>query len=316
MAQQTAAPKTEQEAWEAAPTRMAERHDWQRYLFVAPALALLAVMLIYPVVYNVWTSLYDVTVGNFVRGGAPFVGLQNYRTVIASDVFQNALWVSIVFTVGSLLFQFTIGFALALFFNRPFPGNGLLRALMLLGWMLPLLITGSLFRWMLDGDYGLINLALTSLGILDRGVFWLTEPSTALAGVILANVWVGIPFNMALLLAGLKGIPESLYEAASVDGAGAWGKFLHITLPMMRPVSLTVLLLGVVYTFKVFDLIFVMTAGGPVNATTVLTILVYDLTFEFFRFGEGAAAANLLLLVPLILAFFYVRATRRDEMTL
>ena len=130
---------------------------------------------------------------------------------------------------------------------------------------------------------------------MDQPRFWLIDPHTALLGTIIANIWVGIPFNMILLLPGLQSIPRSLYEAARIDGASAWQSFRHITLPLMRPVSLSVLLLGFIYTFKVFDIVYVMTRGGPVDATTVLPIYVYQMSFSFFRFGDGAAAAVLLL---------------------
>jgi multiple sugar transport system permease protein len=178
-----------------------------------------------------------------------------------------------------------------------------------------LVVTGSLFRWMLDGDYGVVNFFLHGLGLLDDKVFWLTEPNTALIGTILTNIWIGVPFNMVLLLAGLQSISPTLYEAARVDGANAWRRFLHITLPMMRPVMLIVIMLGFIYTFKVFDLIFVMTGGGPVDATTVLPIYVYEQTFEFFYFGQGAAAATLILIIPLSLALIYLRLVRREEAT-
>src|SRR5688500_1440571 len=155
--------------------------------------------------------------------------------------------------------------------------------------MLPTVVSGSLFRWMLDGDFGVVNYALRELSLIDSNRYWLIDPDTALAGTILANIWVGIPFNMVLLLAGLQNIPVTLYEAASVDGANAWQRFRSLTLPLMRPVALSVLLLGIIYTFKVFDLVYVMTGGGPVDATNVLPIQTYKLSFTFFRFGEGAA---------------------------
>lgn len=284
--------------------------DWA---FLLPAVLFIALTMLYPVASNLRMSLYDVNVMTFLRGGAPFVGLDNYRTLLADPGFRHALGLSLIFTGGSLVFQFLIGFALALFFNRPFPGNGVLRALMLLAWLLPTVVSGSLFRWMLDGDFGVINWALVSLGLLDDGRYWLIDPGTALAGTILANVWVGIPFNMALLLAGLQGISPTLYEAASVDGATGWQRFRSITLPLMRPVSLGVLLLGLIYTFKVFDLIYVMTKGGPVDATTVLPIYTYLLTFNFFRFGEGAAAATVLLVGLVGVAVLYLWASRREE---
>jgi multiple sugar transport system permease protein len=179
--------------------------------------------------------------------------------------------------------------------------------------MLPTVVSGSVFRWMFDGDFGVLNYALRELSLIDKNRYWLLDPDTALAGTILANIWVGIPFNMVLLLAGLQNIPTTLYEAASVDGANAWQRFWSLTLPLMRPVSLSVLLLGIIYTFKVFDLIYVMTGGGPVDATTVLPIETYNLSFKFFRFGEGAAAATMLLVALIGVALAYLFWTRREE---
>ena len=284
------------------------------YLFLLPALIFVATTMLYPVYSNLRMSLYDVSMMTFMSGNSPFVGLANYQALVSDPAFRNALVLSLLFTAGSLAFQFTIGFALALFFNRPFPGNGLLRALLLLAWLLPAVVSGSLFRWMLDGDYGVLNFALVQLGLLDDGRYWLIDPGTALAGTILANVWVGVPFNMALLLAGLQGIPAVLYEAARVDGASSAQQFRSLTLPLMRPVALSVLLLGLIYTFKVFDLIYVMTKGGPVDATTTLPIYTYKLTFEFFRFGHGATAATILLLGLVLVALLYLWASRQEEM--
>lgn len=284
-----------------------------RYLFVVPALLYILVTTIYPIVSNLRMSLYDVTVTTFLSNNAPFIGLGNYRTVLLDPAFQNALGLSLLFTGGSLLFQFTIGFGLALLFSRPFPGNGLLRSLLLLGWMLPIVVSGSIFRWMLDGSFGIINFALQGLGLLQGQRFWLTEPHYALLGTIIANIWVGIPFNMILLLPGLQSISPALYEAASIDGATRWQSFRHVTLPLMRPVALSVLLLGIIYTFKVFDVVYIMTRGGPVDATTVLPIYVYNLAFQFFRFGEASATAILLLLVLTVVAIGYLWLSRREE---
>jgi multiple sugar transport system permease protein len=282
-------------------------------LYVAPVLLFMLLTMAYPLVWNVWLSVHDVTVGNFIRGAWPFVGLDNYAATLGDPTFRNSLWVSGAFTIGSLVFQFTIGFALALFFHRPFPGGGVLRALLLLGWMLPIVVSANIWRWLLAGDYSPTNHLLRAVGLMDDAPFWLSRPTTALVGVVLANIWVGIPFNMILLLAGLQSIPTVLYEAAQTDGAGPWQRFRYVTLPQMRPVALVVLLLGFIYTFKVFDLIFVMTAGGPVDATTALPIQVYRLTFQFFRFGEGAAAGTILFVVSLCLSLGYLWLIRREE---
>ncbi len=284
------------------------------YLFVVPMLIFIIIMLAYPIFVNIQMSFHDVTVTTFRSGNAPFAGLDNYRKLFQDETFLKSLSLSLAFTSLSIMLQFTVGFALALFFNQPFPGNGLLRAMLLLAWLLPAVVVGNIFRWMLDGDYGVFNYFLQSLGLIQDRHHWLLDPNTALFGTILANAWVGIPFNLLLLLAGLQNIPPVLYEAASIDGASPMDGFVHITLPMMRPVALGILLLTFIYTFKVFDLIYIMTAGGPVDATTVLPIEIYRLNFAFFRFAEGAAAATLLLLGLLSLAIGYSRIIQREEM--
>jgi multiple sugar transport system permease protein len=293
------------------------RRAWLRrhshYLFVAPMLIYTLVMLAYPIASNVQTSLYDVDVATFRSGNAPFIGLENYRELLENPAFLKATALSVSFTSTSIFLQFSIGFGLALFFNQKFPGNGIMRAMLLLAWLLPAVVVGNIFRWMLDGDYGPFNYFLQSLGLLQGRQYWLLSPNTALLGVILANAWVGIPFNMMLLLAGLQNISPTLYEAASIDGANGWQRFESITLPLMRPVALGILLLTFIYTFKVFDLIYVMTRGGPVDSTTVLPIYTFKLTFDFFRFGDGAAAATVLLLALLSLAIGYSRLIRAEE---
>jgi multiple sugar transport system permease protein len=283
------------------------------YLFVLPMLIFIIVMLAYPIFVNIQMSLHNITVTNFRTSDAAFVGIDNYLKLFRDATFVRSLSLSFAFTSISITLQFTFGFALALFFSRPFPGNGLLRALLLLAWLLPAVVVGNIFRWMLDGDYGVFNYFLQSLGLIQDKHHWLLDPNTALFGTILANAWVGIPFNLLLLLAGLQNIPTVLYEAASIDGASQVDRFFHITLPLMRPVALGILLLTFIYTFKVFDLIYIMTAGGPVDATTVLPIEIYRLNFAFFRFAEGAAAATLLLLGLLCLAIGYSRIIQREE---
>jgi multiple sugar transport system permease protein len=296
------------------PTFRVKLQKSANYLFVVPMLIFIIVMLAYPIFVNIQMSLHDVTVTTFRSGNASFAGLENYRKLFQDETFLKSLSLSLAFTSLSIMLQFTVGFALALFFNKPFPGNGLLRAMLLLAWLLPAVVVGNIFRWMLDGDYGVFNYFLQSLGLIQDRHHWLLDPNTALFGTILANAWVGIPFNLLLLLAGLQNIPPVLYEAASIDGASPMDRFTYITLPMMRPVALGILLLTFIYTFKVFDLIYIMTAGGPVDATTVLPIEIYRLNFAFFRFAEGAAAATLLLLGLLCLAIGYSRIIQREEM--
>ncbi|MEV5437040.1 sugar ABC transporter permease [Streptomyces sp. NPDC052682] len=273
----------------------------------------LALFLAYPLLYNAWTSVHDVELGVLLGGPGPFNGLDNYRAVTEDPAFWHSVRLSVLFTLASLVFQFTLGFALALLFARPFPLNGLLRSLLLVAWLLPQVVSGTLFRWLLDAESGAYNALLEAVGLGTWSHNWLTDPATSLAGVVLANIWIGVPFHMLLLLVGLYTIDPELHEAAAIDGAGAWQRFWRITLPLMRPVSVTVLLLGLVYTFKVFDVVFVMTGGGPVDATRVLSLYVYEVFFTSFRFGQGAAAGLLLLVVPLLAGVFYVRRLRHEE---
>lgn len=295
------------------PLSLSTRRRRTGYLFCLPGLAFLALFLAYPLLYNVWTSVHDVDLGQLLGGAERFNGLDNYRAVADDPAFWHSVRLSLVFTLASLLLQFTIGFALALLFARPFPFNGLLRSLLLVAWLLPPVVSGTLFRWMLDAESGAYNALFRAVGLSGLSHDWLTDPSTSMAGVVFANVWVGVPFNMLLLLVGLHTIDPELHEAAAIDGANAWQRFRHLTLPLMRPVSVTVLLLGLLYTFKVFDLVFVMTGGGPVDATRVLSLYVYEVFFTFFRFGQGAAAGLLLLVLPLLAGAWYVRRLGREE---
>jgi multiple sugar transport system permease protein len=299
----------------AAPPRRAARRRLRRagapYLYVVPALLFLLAVELYPIAYNLRNSLVALDVGTFLSGDAPWVGLDNYRSVIEDPAFKHAVGVSLIFTAACIALQFSIGLALALFFVKPFPGSTTLRALLVLGWLLPGVVTGNLFRWMFDGDSGVVMWLISAVGLGDHA--WLVDPSAALWAAIVTNVWVGIPFNMLLLLPALQAIPQGLYEAAEVDGASAWQRFRHITVPLLRPAALSVILLGVIYTFKVFDLVYVLTGGGPVDATTVLPIYIFDLSLEFFRFGEGAAASTLLLAAMLVVAAGYLWLARREE---
>lgn len=279
----------------------------------APAIIYIVVFLAFPLIYNLFISLTDANGANLVQGTFEFNNFENYKETIADPQFWNAALLSLIFTVACLATQYIIGFMLALFFRKPFAGNGFIRAILLVGWILPPVVTGTIFKWLFDSDYGVINYALQTLGIIDEPIKWLTVGGTALFSVIFANLWVGIPFNMLLLLSGLQSIDETLYEAAAVDGASKWQQFWKITFPMMKPVSISVLLLGVINTYKVFDLIFTMTKGGPVNSTTTLPVYTYNETYKLFEFGNGAAASTLTLILPLMLSWFYVKSLREED---
>ncbi|MDQ0892249.1 multiple sugar transport system permease protein [Paenibacillus sp. V4I9] len=286
--------------------------SWNSYLFVLPALVFMAVFVIFPIAYNVTLSFQDVNVYN-LKGEHHFIGLSNYIKSLKDPVFYISMKNSVVFTVLSIFFQFAIGFGLALFFNMKFLGRNLFRSLMLLSWMLPVVITGTIFQWMFSGDYGVINYFLQSLGLISKPISWLSDANTALLGTIVANIWTGIPFNMIILLSGLQTLPTHLYEAAKLDGANRFLQFRHITLPLLRPTILVLFMLGIIYTFKVFDLVFIMTAGGPVTASTVLPIYAYQLSFTTFEFSQGAAVSMIMFLMLIVIAIVYLRMSNKEE---
>jgi len=282
-------------------------------LLALPALIYITIFLVVPLIYNIWLSISDANGANLISGDYHPTGLANYEAMVKSPSFWNGVKLSIIWTVASLALQFLVGYALALFFRKPFPGNGIIRALLLVAWILPAVVTGTIFRWMFDSDFGVINYFLTTLHIVDHPVMWLTGPTTAMIAIVVANLWVGMPFNMLLILSGLHTIDDGLYEAAEVDGAGPIRTFFSITEPLMRPVVISLLLLGVINTYKVFDLIYTMTKGGPVEATTTLPIFTYLQTFKVFDFGNGAAASMLTMVLPLALSWFYVRSLDKED---
>ncbi len=296
----------------AAPPRRRRRPErFTRLLFVAPAALYILAFFGYPIVKNLTMSLQEYTTKTFFTGEAPWVGFANYVSVFTSSLFTPALWNTALFTIGSIAGQFVIGLALAVFFRRRFPLNGFLRSMLLLPWLLPMIVSSATWRSILDQDSGILNRFLGSIGLTDAPIGWLTDPGVALIAVIMVNIWVGIPFNVALLYGGLQDIPEELYEAGALDGATGWKAFWHITVPNLRPVISVVLVLGVVYTLKVLDVILGLTNGGPANATQTLAVRSYQESFVNFEFGIGSAWSNILILVSLIFAVIYLRANRR-----
>ncbi|NEB03380.1 sugar ABC transporter permease [Streptomyces sp. SID13726] len=302
-----------------APPPAADRRgrspQWAAWAFLAPVTLYLALFYAYPLYRNLDLSLRDYTVRSFVQGNAPFTGLKNYRTVLDDPTFAPALLHTVVFTVVCLAFQYAIGLALAVFFHQNFRLSATLRALFLVPWLLPLIVSASTWSWMLNSDSGIVNSLLGGLGF--DPVNWLTSPSWSLASVIIANIWIGVPFNLVVLHSGLQSIPASLYEAAALDGANAWQRFWSITFPLLRPVSAITLLLGLIYTLKVFDIIWIMTKGGPADSSTTFATWSYQLGFGNLlpAFGPGAAVGNLLVVAALAFGLVYVRVQRKQALS-
>lgn len=280
-----------------------------RWLFVTPAAIFVAVFFGYPVVKNVIMSFQDYTTKTFFTGEAPWVGFANYASTFHSSVFLTSVVNTALFTAGSIVMQFVIGLSLALFFRRNFPLSGFLRGLLLLPWLLPLIASSAVWKWLLDQDSGALNQFLGIFGI--PAIPWLVSPSLALIAVIGVNIWLGIPFNTTILYSGLQSVPPELYEAASLDGATGWKAFWHITWPSIRSVVSVVVVLGVVYTLKVVDIILGLTGGGPANSTQTLATNAYHQSFINFQFGIGAAVSNVLIVVSFVFAMVYLAISRK-----
>ncbi len=289
---------------------MSVRKTREAYCFILPAFIYILFVLGYPLMYNIYLSLRNVDVKNLTKGGDIFIGLKNYADLFANSTFRLVLKNTFVFTIACLVFQFTIGFALALFFYQKFTLSGPVRGLLLVSYMIPMSVTGLLGKNIFS-NAGLVNNLLEKIGII--GPEWLVNTSTALIAVIIMNCWVGIPFNMLLLISGLTSISADVYESASIDGANCFQRFAHITVPLMKGSMLSVLMLGFIYTFRAFDLMYIMTAGGPLNSTDVLGTYSYMLSFTQYKFSQGSAVAMVLFGCLFIVGLFYLRLLAKEE---
>ena len=286
------------------------RQQFAGWLFLAPAITYLLFAFALPIVYNVMLSFEltsPATIANFT---APFAGLDNYRFVRDDPTSRAAIVHTFQFTFGSLLGQFIIGFALALLFNLRFPGGKLARSLVIVPWLLPLIVTGVIFRFLFQVEGGAVNELLSHVGLADGQIDWLDNPHLALWTVLIANIWLGVPFFTLLLYSALQDVPTEVREAALIDGAGPWQRLRLIIVPIILPVIEVTLLLGFVFTVKVFDLVVGLTGGGPANSTQLITTWSYNLSFQQFSFGQGAALNNVLLVLALICAPLYLWLSR------
>ena len=282
----------------------------EAYFFILPAFIYILLVMGYPMIYNVVLSLKNMDVKNLKSGTSVFVGLKNYAELFGNETFLLVLKNTFVFTIACLVFQFTIGFAFALLFKQTFPLSGVIRGMILISYMMPMAVTGLLGKNIFMND-GLVNDLLKKIGLI--GPEWLTNTTYSLPAVIIMNCWVGIPFNMLLLISGLSSIHNDVYESAMIDGAN-WGqRYLRNTLPLMKSSIFAVLMLGFIYTFRAFDLMYIMTKGGPLNSTDVLGTYSYMFSFTQFKFSKGAAIAMVLFGCLFVVGMFYLHLLRKEE---
>jgi len=272
------------------------------YGLLAPAILFASGLALLPVLATIWLSFRRQLP---IFGVSEFVALENYSFLLQDARFWNALGNTAYFVVLSVSLELGLGLGFALLLHQRFPGRGLARALVLVPWAVPNVVAARFWEWILNADYGVLNY------LLGTRMNWLGDPSWALPAAILADVWKTTPFVVLLLLAGLQVIPEELYRAARIDGAAGWRLFRHITLPLLKPVILLVLLFRTMDAARVFDLIIVLTGGGPANQTETLVVYAYKLLYRTLQFGYGSAVAVATFLFILILSLYYLRALRR-----
>lgn len=277
-------------------------------LFMLPAAAFLLIFLTYPLALGVWLGFTDTRIG---RAGE-FIGLWNYELLWTDHVFWLSVFNTILYTVVASILKFALGLWLALILNEHLPFKALFRAVLLLPWVVPTVLSAIAFWWIYDTQFSIISWSLIKLGILDQPINFLGDVENARASVIAANVWRGIPFVAITLLAGLQTISPSLHEAATLDGATSWQRFRYITLPMLSPLIAVVMTFSVLFTFTDFQLIYVLTRGGPLNATHLMATLSFQRAIPGGQLGEGAAIA--VAMIPFLLAailFSYFGLQRR-----
>jgi multiple sugar transport system permease protein len=281
------------------------------WLLVSPALIILCVIVFYPLVRTLLTSFqkYDLTSpADLLK----FVGLKNYRSIIVSGEFLSRFLITLKYSLGAVAGEFVLGMLFAVLLNQSIRGRPFFRAVFLMPWVIPTVVCALLWTWVLNVQYGVFNFILRRIGFIEEFRHWLGDPSIAMFTVVGVTIWKWFPFDFVMLLAGLQTVPTELLDAAAVDGAGAVGKFFHVTLPCMRNIMVVVLMLTLIWSFQEFTMIWGTTKGGPMNVTSTLTIHIYRTAFDYFRMGQASAAGVLWMLFLLVFSIIGVRIGFRE----
>jgi multiple sugar transport system permease protein len=286
------------------------RHD---YFYVLPALLVMLVVIAFPIYYTIELSFFK-TPPNLQMRDKVWVGLDNYKLVLSSSQFHRVTWQTFIWTFASTLVSFALGLAAALALHRDFAGRGLLRAIFLIPYVVSAVAASYVWKWLYHSDFGVIGALAVQLGLTDQPINFIDNTQTVLASLIVVNVWREFPFAMVMLMAGLQTVPEQLLRAAQVDGANAWQRFWHITMPHLKGVSMVTVLLLMVANFNSFIIPWIMTSGGPAGASEIWITDIYNIAFGRQRYGTASAYAVILFIVMMVLGYFYVKAlTRGDE---
>lgn len=280
-------------------------------LFIAPAFIAVFAILIYPLVYSFIFSFSDTRLTNL--GEWNFIAFGNYLEILKNPEFHNSLIVSGKFVMGTIIIKVILGTLGAVILKENFFGRGFTRAIVIIPWATPLIVTGIMWKWMLHGDVGVINFILKKIGIINNNIPFLSLKSFALPSIILADVWQNTPFFIIIILAGLQTIPDEIYEAARIDGAGGIKSFFYLTLPLVRTPIFIASILGTIFAINAFDLFYILTAGGPSNYTNVITLLNWIAAFKGFNLSYASAMSYLILIIGMIISIVYIIVLRRGE---
>ncbi|MAU46344.1 MAG: carbohydrate ABC transporter permease [Salipiger thiooxidans] len=277
------------------------------YAMLSPAVLVTLAIVFFPMLQTAWMSLHDYVL--FRPNDFTWVGLDNFKAALSDEVFWISLKHTIIWMCTTIPAQLLLGLATALLLNQEFPWRPVARALIIIPWALPSVVIALMWVWIYDSNYGIANELLLRMGLIQQAIPWLADPDTALASIILTLTWQGFPFFAVMILAGLQSIPQSYYEAASIDGASAWRQFWHITLPGISGVMMTAVLLRMIWVANSFDVIFVMTGGGPGYSTHTLPLYAFIKARTNLDFGYGSAIAVLFTMLLMVVVLFYLRRT-------
>jgi ABC-type sugar transport system permease subunit len=281
-------------------------------MLLLPTIIILCAVIVYPMGHSLWLSFQNLNISNPARG-RQYVGFQNYLEVLRSDDWWLSLLRILYFVAADLLVGISLGLGIALLLNKERKGKGVILAIIVFPYVLAPIVNSLIWKLIYDPNYGFLNGLLMQLGIIKDYVPWLAKPTLAIVMLIIANLWQGTPFSIVLFLAGLKSIPREEYEAAAIDGASKSASFKYITIPHLWPIIYMNVVMKTILTFKLFDIIYSLTGGGPGGSTTVVSMLIYRETFEYMKFGQGAAMSFLLLILVLLLVVIYSRMFKEEE---
>lgn len=284
------------------------RREWSAYLFISPGLLLFSVFTFFAMILTLYLTFHRWSI---IEPEKPFIGLDNYKRLVEDESFRRAAINTIYFTGASVPFTMLIGLGIALLLNQPLWGRSIFRTIYFLPIVTPFVVVSIIWKWLYQPDYGLFNFYLLKTHLIDQPLLWLSEQNLAMPAVILMSIWGGIGYSMVIYLAGLQAVPQELYDAAAVDGAGAWAQLRYITIPMLRPTTLFLLIIGIIGSFQVFTQIFIMTSGGPVEHTTTMVYFIYKTAFINFDMGYASTLAYALFLMLLVFTAFNLRLNRQ-----